>query len=160
VASLVAVAFALVWAFAATRGRAAHRDAAVRAVAGLLGAYVLARLAAVVVPSFGGSGSGTGWVTLVIALALAVGVTPLLRGRIEPEREKEDDGTQPLAEPAFLASMARSVRPLSERLVPETAADGAETAPPAVVAPRARMTDLAIAAVLTVGLLASLVAGR
>ena len=157
VASLLAVAFALVWAFAATRGRAAHRDAAVRAVAGLLGAYVLARLAAVVAPSFGGSGGATGWVSLLVALALVAGATPLLRGRIEPELEK-DDGTEPLAHPAFLASLAASVRPLSERLVPEVG--GESPALPPSLDPRAKTLDLAIAALLTLGLLAALVAGR
>ncbi len=157
VASLVAVAFALVWAFAATRGRAVPRDAAVRAAAGLLGAYVLARLAAILAPSFGGSGGGTGWVTLLIALAVVVGLAPLMRGRMEPELAKENE-TEPLAEPAFLASMAAAVRPLSERLVPDAAGD--EPVPPAVIAPRTSVTDLVIAAVLTLGLLVSLVAGR
>ncbi len=118
VASLLAVAFALVWAFAATRGRATHRDAAVRAVAGLLGAYVLARLAAIMAPSFGGSGGAAGWLTLLIARRRdARASRRWCAGRIEPRAR---------------CSRTRRSRSPSRRSSRSTAA----AAPPAERAPR------------------------
>jgi hypothetical protein len=143
VAWLLAI-FALVWSLAAARARATERDAAMRAAAGLLGAYVLARVEPIVAPAL-----SSGLTVALVAVAAVLALAPLVRKTPDGEAARTgDDGVAAAATgPAFLALL---VPPPGSGLAPADAA----------VAPRARTLDAMCAGVFALLVLVLLVSGR